>query len=213
MSDYILKIIYEQFGVIAVCATVLIVLIVTFYPNFRLLTKDTIRGLNFLWSRLMRGYKWIKQKLSQGYEWIRVHIFRQPPKNSIVHFFRQGIKNQEKHIKCTIKRIGRRKFAKAQKFIKTVFIDASVPLPTKEDLSNALETMKPVWEGIAQNIMKNEYDDILAAQYLYCAYPIEAKICALIHVIRLQSLSSQALYRIAFYYGFRQESSLVEEAV
>lgn len=161
----------------------------------------------------MWGYKWIKQKLSQGYEWIRVHIFRQPPKNSNVDFFRQDSKNQEKHIKCTIKRIGRCEFAKAQKFIKTVFIDASVPLPTKEDLSNALETMKPVWEGIAQNIMKNEYDDILAAQYLYCAYPIEAKICALIHVVRLQYLSSQALYRIAYYYGFRQVPSLVEEAV
>ncbi len=73
--------------------------------------------------------------------------------------------------------------------------------------------MKPVWEEIAQTLLKNEYSDLLTAQYLYCAYSIEAKICALIHVVRLQYLSSQALYRIAYYYGFRQVPSLVEEAV
>lgn len=157
--------------------------------------------------------KWIGQKLFQGWEWVRVRIFKQLPKNSFAYFFRQSIKSRERYIKDTIKRIGKRKYAKAQKFIKTVFIDASVPLPTKEDLSNALETMKPVWEGIAQNILKNEYDDILSAQYLYLAYPNEAKICALIHVVRLHALTSQALYRIVCYYGFRQETSLIEETI
>ena len=126
---------------------------------------------------------------------------------------RQGHKSRVKYTKATIKRIGRRKYVKAQKFIKAVFIDSSVSQPTKEELSNALETMKPVWEEIAQTLLKNEYSDLLTAQYLYCAYSIEAKICALIHVVRLQYLSSQALYRIAYYYGFRQVPSLVEEAV
>lgn len=213
MSDYILKIIYEHFGVIAVCATVLIVFIVSFYPNVRLVIKDIITGVKFLWTKLVMVCKWVRQKLSQGWEWVRVRIFKQLPTNSFAYFLRQSTKSRERYIKRTIKCIGKRKFSKAQKFIKAVFIDASVSQPTKEQLSNAIETMKPVWENIAQNILKNEYDDILSAQYSYLAYPIEAKICALIHVVRLQYLSSQALYRIAYYYGFRQVPSLVEEAV
>ena len=213
MSDYILKIIYEHFGVIAVCATVLIVFIVSFYPNVRLVIKDIITGVKYLWTKLVMVSKWIKQKLSQGWEWVRVRIFKQLPKNSFAYFFRQSTKSRERYVKGTIKCIGKRKYAKAQKVIKSVFIDASVYQITKEDLSNALETMKPVWENIAQNILENEYDDILSAQYLYLAYPNEAKICALIHVVRLHALTSQALYRIAYYYGFRQEPSLVEEVV
>lgn len=213
MSDYILKIIYEHFGVIAVCATVLIVFIVSFYPNVRLVIKDFIAGVKFLWTKLVMVSKWIRQKLSQGWERVRVRIFKQLPKNSNTYPFRQNIKSQERYVKGTIKRISKRKYTKAQKVIKSMFIDASEPQPTKEELSNAIETMKPLWEDIAKNILKNEYDNILAAQYLYFAYPYEAKICALIHVVRLHVLTSQALYRIAYYYGFRQEPSLVEEAV
>lgn len=213
MSDYILKIIYEHFGVIAVCATVLVGLVVSFYPNIRLIAKDCIRGMKFLLNKLLQTGQWIRQKTSQEWEWVRVHIFRQLPKNSFAYFFRQSAKSRLQYIKSTIKRIGKRKYAKAQKIIKAVFIDTAITQPSKDELLNAIETLKPIWEIISQDIIKNEYDDLVVAQYMYCTYPIEAKILAIFQVVRSQRLPKQALYRIAYYYGFRQSPSHLEAVI